>query len=73
VCKKEKCRRCGRVAHLTKHHYLPKHVFGDSDKTTMICRDCHNKCELEVKELERRLLQKYAGAYYNLAKCTGCI
>lgn len=57
------CPRCKRKRPLTHHHVYPKRIFGLSDITVLICRDCHNELEEALKVMETSILQAYSHAY----------
>lgn len=58
MAEKQPCPVCGKLARLTRHHVLPKHVFGENDSAFYLCRNCHDGLELAIRDMERTLLKE---------------
>lgn len=63
MAKKQTCPSCGRTVRLTRHHVLPKHVFGQNDSRFDLCRLCHNELEEVIRGMEKYILQNYENSY----------
>lgn len=44
------CPKCGVVKPLTRHHILPKRLFGSQGNRDifLLCRECHSELELLI-------------------------
>lgn len=52
------CRFCRtEVGALSNHHIFPKRIWGNTANVEKMCQDCHNRVEILICEMEKRLLR----------------
>ena len=63
-CKIGYCSKCGRSGiPLTEHHIFKRSVFGNNDNTVLLCRECHNDLENQVRFMENMILRLFKPCY----------
>lgn len=65
---KGKCKICGRITYLEKHHYIPQRVM-KTDHYVYICSDCHRKVHPENEIIiNAKFSSKYNEAFHKFIK-----
>ena len=64
--KKRRCRKCGALTYVDKHHILPKNIFGKHGETVDLCPNCHSDYhqELGYKNLKNPDMKYHFRAWY---------
>ena len=53
---------------LTEHHIYKRAVFGDNEIIVYVCRDCHDKVEVVIREMENAILRAFIYCYRKINK-----
>lgn len=59
------CPKCGNLAPLHKHHYLPQRFYGKNPFYIEICDDCHEEVEKLIPETKQLTPAKYFKILYD--------